>query len=139
MLLLSALLVGCGADDGGDDPTILVPSDLPTATGTGVAGAEPSATASGVPADDVDQVVSLTVAAGKVAGDTPRVDVKLGSRIRITVTADVADEVHVHGYDLTFATSPGTPVDVELVADKPGVYAVELHGARTELTRLQVS
>ena len=138
MLLLSALLAGCGTGDGGDDPTILVPSDQPTSTATGSIGAEPSATASGVPADDVDQVISLTVAGGKVTGDSPRAEVKTGSRIRITVTADVADEVHVHGYDLTADVSPDRPAEIAFDATIPGVFEVELHDAGTVLLTLQI-
>ena len=40
------------------------------------------------------------MAAGNVSGETDRVVVELGSEVRIEVTADVPDEVHVHGYDL---------------------------------------
>jgi hypothetical protein len=84
------------------------------------------------------QVIALTVTAGDVSGDTGRVDVGLGSPVRIEVTADVADEVHVHGYDLMVDTVPGQPVTVEFTADIPGVFEVELEGSKLPLTRLQV-
>ena len=99
--------------------------------------AAPAQTPSGR-TDDGAQEVSLTVSGGAVAGDTGRVRVELGSRVRVTVLADVADEVHVHGYDVSADTAAGRPATLELVADQPGVFEVELERARVLLTRLQV-
>jgi hypothetical protein len=87
---------------------------------------------------DTAQVIALAVTAGTVGGQTDRVVVELGSQVRIEVTADVPDEVHVHGYDLTVDTVPGQPVTVDFTADIPGVFEVELHDLELLLTRLQV-
>ncbi|MCW2778492.1 MAG: uncharacterized protein JWN17_2217, partial [Frankiales bacterium] len=103
---------------------------LPLAACGGKAATEPgqaaptSAAAAGTPttgasqATDTEdaQVVAITVTGGKATGDTRRADIKLGTRVRLTVTADVVDEVHVHGYDLMKDTVVGQPVDVEFVA-----------------------
>ena len=70
---------------------------------------------------------------------TGRVAVKLGSRLRLTVTADVTDEIHVHVYDLKKAVAPGAPTSIEFVADKPGQMEVELHDTALTLVRLIVS
>jgi hypothetical protein len=67
------------------------------------------------------------------------VKVRLGARLRITVTADVADEIHVHVYDLKQEISANSPGSVEFVADKSGVIPVELERAKLTLTRLVVS
>lgn len=88
---------------------------------------------------DDAQVVGLTVARGQVTGDTGRVEVPLGTTVRLTVTSDVADEVHVHGFEATMRVSPGQASQLEFLADRPGVFEVELHHARRVLTRLQVS
>ena len=90
------------------------------------------------PQNDTAQVIALAVAAGNVSGETDRVDVKLGSEVLIEVTADVSDEVHVHGYDLKVDTIPGQPVTVRFTADIPGVFEVELENSGLLLTRLQV-
>jgi hypothetical protein len=58
--------------------------------------------------------------------------------VRLTVTSDAADEVHVHGFDLTTALSPGQAAQLEFVADRAGIFEIELHDAGTVLTRLQV-
>jgi heme/copper-type cytochrome/quinol oxidase subunit 2 len=84
-------------------------------------------------------IVSLTYAGGEVTGDIDRVEVPLGTNVRLTLTSDVVDEVHVHGYELTTAVPAGQAAQVEFLADQPGVFEVELHDARKVLTRLQVS
>jgi len=90
------------------------------------------------PTADDAQTVSITVSGGEVTGVEPRTPVELGARVRLTITSDVTDEVHVHGYDITTAVPAGQPVNVELVADQAGIFEVELHDSRLVLTRLQV-
>jgi hypothetical protein len=46
--------------------------------------------------------------------------------------------VHVHGYDLATALTPGTPAELTFDATIPGVFEVELHEAGTVLLSLQV-
>jgi hypothetical protein len=125
--------VGSSASSAASSPVASAPSEPTTgaapATDAGTSGALPTETA---------QVIALTVTSGEVSGETGRVVAELGSEVRIEVTADVADEVHVHGYDLTVDTVPGRPVTIEFTADIPGVFEVELHGSSLPLTRLQV-
>jgi len=92
-----------------------------------------------VATDSAQVTLALTVSKGKVTGDTGRVKVPIGSRVRITVTSDVADEIHVHLYDLTQEISANSPGSIEFVADKPGVIEVELEHAKLPLTRLAIS
>jgi hypothetical protein len=145
-LVLAGTLSACGSNDAdtGADPASepaasAAPSPAaPSLASPSVAPIEPSS-ATAVPDDNqAAQQVQVTVAGGRVSGDTGRVRVKLGTRVRLTVLSDAADEIHVHGYDLTAAVSAGQPAQLELVADKPGIFTVELHDSRLELTRLQV-
>ena len=64
--------------------------------------------------------------------------VPAGEQVTLVITADVADEVHVHGYDLTAELAPGTPAELTFDATLPGVFEVELHDAGTVLLTLQV-
>jgi hypothetical protein len=84
------------------------------------------------------QRIEVTVAGGQVTGDTGRVEVDAGEEVTLEITADVADEVHVHGYDLTAALTPGEPAALTFAATIPGVFEVELHHAGTVLLSLQV-
>jgi hypothetical protein len=82
--------------------------------------------------------IEVTVAAGEVSGDTGRIPVPAGEQVTLVVTGDVADEIHLHGYDLTATLSPGTPAELVFDATVPGVFEVELHESGTVLLTLQV-
>lgn len=138
-LCAALMLAGCGTEDP-STAAATAPSSAPSP----VPSVSPSAVETAVPASpsptaDDAQLIAVTVADGEVTGDTGRVEVPLGGKVRLTVTSDVADEVHVHGVDLYADVSPGQASSVEFVADQPGVFEVELHDAGTVLTRLQVS
>ena len=59
--------------------------------------------------------------------------------MRIEVTSDVTEEVHLHGYDLTAPVSPGSPGIIEFTAEIPGVFEVELEDAHKRLFELRVA
>lgn len=89
-------------------------------------------------ADTTATVVEVTVEGGEVTTAGPRVVVDLGSAVRLVVTADVSDEVHVHGYDRSAAVTPGSPAVVEFTATIPGIFEVELEEAGLPLVELEV-
>lgn len=66
------------------------------------------------------------------------VEVEVGASIRIDVRADAADEVHVHGYDEFADVGPGKTTSIELTADIPGVFQVELEESGLLLFELRV-
>ncbi len=57
----------------------------------------------------------------------------------LTVTSDVADEIHVHGYDVTAPVGAGETVTVRLRADLAGSWEVEMHDSGVSLLRLIVT
>jgi hypothetical protein len=132
-----AVLTACGSGTTSSGAGGAAPS---AASSSGSTGAEPTTVAgtSGAPRAGAAQVIALTVTGGHVSGATGRVPVRLGSAVALQVTADVAEEVHVHGYDLMKDTVPGQPVTIEFTADIPGVFEVELEESKLPLTRLQV-
>jgi FtsP/CotA-like multicopper oxidase with cupredoxin domain len=67
------------------------------------------------------------------------ISVTQGEVVRFQVVADVADEVHVHGYDLFFESIPGEPVLVEFNADATGIFEVELEGGHLGLVNIEVT
>ncbi len=58
--------------------------------------------------------------------------------MRLVVTSDVEDEVHVHGFDLEGPVGPGEPFEVEFTADRTGQFEVETHDAGQVLLFLLV-
>lgn len=119
--LLAALLLGaagCGGGSSQDDPVLAAPSSRPEAGAT---------------------EITVTVAGGKVSTASKRVSVPRGTPVRLTVTSDVADEVHVHGVDKRVDLTPGTPATLAFAADVPGTFEVELESAGLLLFMLQTT
>ena len=85
------------------------------------------------------QTVQVTVAGTDVQTAERRVKVPLDGKVRLEVTADRTDEVHLHGYDRKVDIEPGKPAVLEFTADVPGVFEVELEEAGLKLVELQVS
>lgn len=135
-LALALALTGCSSDStktsARSTPTQAAPGAAPSSAAASTSPSTSAATGTGV------QTITLNVAGGKVSGDTGRARVKLGSTVDVAVTADVAEEVHIHGYDLMVDTVPGQTVHKQFVAKLPGVFEIELEQSKTQLTRLQV-
>lgn len=83
--------------------------------------------------------VEITYAGGAVRDGVGDWAVPLGSAVELVVGSDVADEVHVHGYDRRAYVTAGATATLRFVADVPGVVDVELEGAGVPLARLTVS
>jgi heme/copper-type cytochrome/quinol oxidase subunit 2 len=62
----------------------------------------------------------------------------LGKPVVIKVTSDVADEIHLHGYDKKADAGPGKVATITFVADKPGIFEVELEKKGLKLFELEV-
>lgn len=109
-------------------------------TDSNAAASKATGTQSSAPRESPSvRTIAVRLADGKVEPPPRRVQVPLGSQVRIRITSDKADEVHVHGYDKEVEVKPGEPATVELTADVPGVFEVETHGSGAQLLSLQVS
>jgi hypothetical protein len=114
-----------------------LPAALALAAGlTACAGT--AASPSGSAAAPAGQRIDVQVSGGQVSGDAGRVPVPTGEHVTLVVTSDVADEVHLHGYDREAELAPGRPAEIVFDATIPGVFEVELHEAGTRLLSLQV-
>ncbi|MDQ3641030.1 MAG: hypothetical protein M3450_06080 [Actinomycetota bacterium] len=127
---LLVVLAACGS---GDSPTIDVPESTPTTTASGGAAA-PTTTAAAA----AGTVLAFTVRGGSVVEGASRQRATLNQPVTIRVTSDVADEVHVHGYDKKVDVAPGRPAEVTFVANIPGVFEVEFERSRRLLFTLEV-
>jgi hypothetical protein len=84
------------------------------------------------------QLVNVNYLDGQVTGDGGRVPVRLGSLVRLTVVADVAETVVVEGFDQTFLTAVDQPVQIVLLAQRAGEFDVTLRESGETLTTLVV-
>jgi heme/copper-type cytochrome/quinol oxidase subunit 2 len=133
---LAALATGCSANDEPADPaaTTTTVAALPT-----TASERPTTTSAGGETGSNAQVISVTVSGGKVTPPPGPVEVKLGSTVALLVLSDVADEVHVHGYDQKVDAQPGQPAQLQFTANIPGQFEVELEAKHLLLLELRVS
>ena len=137
--LTAALLAACGGDD--DTSASTSSTDTPASTGsTATTSGDGSSTTTATAAapEPVGTVLEVVVSGGAVEGGARDEQVSVGDEVTIRVTADVADEIHVHGYDLFAETVPGQPSDLTFVADIPGQFEVELESTHMLLLNLVV-
>lgn len=106
------------------------------ASGGGKTDAAPSS--SGASASAPDDLIAVVVANGKVSPKPSVHKVHLGDRVRLTVTSDRPDQVHLHGYNKEIEIQSGKPGTIDFVADVPGVFEVETHKSNLQLLQLQV-
>ncbi|MGY1771624.1 hypothetical protein [Blastococcus sp. SYSU D00813] len=127
------LLTGCAGTSPEEAAGSSAPSSAASSAADGPTGQSPAAAPS-----VAGTQLAVEVTGGQASGDTGRVPVGLGEQVSLTVTGDAADELHLHGYDLTAQLVPGEPAVLTFVADIAGVFEVELHDAGTVLLSLQV-
>ena len=116
-----------------DSPEPASPSPSPSASED---SAEPGAQAGeGKPAPGLQ----IELRSGEPEGGIEEIEVESGGRVEFEVTSDVADEVHVHGYDIEKALPPGRPVEIAFGATIEGVFEVESHHFGTQIAELTVA
>ncbi|SFF44942.1 hypothetical protein SAMN04488120_104203 [Fontimonas thermophila] len=64
--------------------------------------------------------------------------VRKGEAVVITVSSDRADELHLHGYDLTLDLRPGETGTLAFTAAHAGRFEIELHRGHVALAVLEV-
>jgi plastocyanin len=93
---------------------------------------------SSAPAADV-VTINVAVKNHKVVPRATVHKVTKGKTVRITVTSDQADEVHVHGYNKESEVAAGASTTIQFTANLSGRFEVETHKSNLQLFLLQVS
>ena len=126
-----------GDDNEAASTTTAVTTTAPTTTEA------PPATTEAPPATTTEAAtapvqVDVVVVGGEPQGGIVRESVDLDSAVVLTVTSDVADEVHLHGYDLMADVAPGAPATIRFTADAPGRFEIELENTGVQIAELEV-
>lgn len=127
-------LSGCGSND--DEaappttPTVATTETTITATAT--------ETETEQPPPQPPTVVRIAVRAGAPVGGIARQSVSQDDRVVLLVTSDVADHVHVHGYDLFADVSPSARARIAFRATIPGRFEIELEDSGLPIAELTV-
>jgi FtsP/CotA-like multicopper oxidase with cupredoxin domain len=74
-------------------------------------------------------VTRINVKGGVIDGDVKSIEVAKGDTVRIVVTSDVDDEIHLHGYDIEKEAGPGKPARFRFKATLEGAFELESHAA----------
>ncbi|MDQ3677667.1 MAG: hypothetical protein M3401_12840 [Actinomycetota bacterium] len=82
---------------------------------------------------------TISVRAGKPVGGVKRLSFEQGQTVRFVVESDVADEVHVHGYDLSKNVAAGGRAVLRFEAKLAGIYEIELEGRGQQIAELRVN
>jgi hypothetical protein len=105
-------------------------------SGSGSSSSSTSTTPAGGKAQPVKNV---QVKDGKPVGGIQDLTFAKGGTVQFKVTSDVADEVHVHGYDFHKNVAPGHPITFRFPAKIDGEFVVELESRGEQIAALKVT
>jgi Cu/Zn superoxide dismutase len=85
------------------------------------------------------KVPTVVIRDGEPVGGMKELEYDAGEEIRFEVVSDVADEVHVHGYDLMQNVAAGGTVSFDFPAEIEGIFEVELEGRKEQIAEIRVN
>jgi hypothetical protein len=118
-------------DDGGSASTVTTPATTATSPTTTLPPPPPPPPQPPPPAR-----VRIVVREGQPVGGVRRVTVSRGRRVVLTVTSDVVDHVHLHGYNIMRDVGPGQPARISFRATIVGTVEAELEDRRVRLATI---
>jgi FtsP/CotA-like multicopper oxidase with cupredoxin domain len=132
--VLAFVIAQPGDDEDGGERAATTPAQTETEGaadgGTADGGTEaPPETEEEPPPPPEPEVTRLQMRGGEVVGGAQDIEVTRGDTVRIVVTSDAPDEIHLHGYDITRNPAPGQPARFQFKADAEGAFEIESHVA----------
>jgi hypothetical protein len=124
--LVALFVVLAGGDDGGTDSPPLQPRSAPPSN-----EGQP-------PEPQRPAIEQIVVRGGTPVGGEKRLEYARGERVRFAVRSNVADEVHVHGFDISKDVAAGGSVRFGFPADIEGVFVVELEESHVQIAELRI-
>jgi hypothetical protein len=85
------------------------------------------------------RVPTIVIRHGEPVGGVKQLEYDAGDEIRFEVTSDVADEVHVHGYDLMQDVKAGGTVSFDFPAEIEGIFEAELEDRKEQIAEITVN
>ena len=143
LAIAAVVLVGgiaLAASSGGEDEGSQAQTTTPAAAQT-----QPEE-ATGTPPETQTQeapppprVESVRMKGRAPVGEPKTFEYEKGDTIRLRFTSDVAEEVHVHGFDeYVDVPAGGTPKVARFKANLEGIFEVEAHSSGEMLARLEI-
>jgi hypothetical protein len=143
LLVAAALLTGslalasCGGDDEASGTTTETTTQTTSETTTTTTETTTTETTT-EPEVEKPTVVRVTVVGGAPKGGIVRATVSQGDRVRLVVTSDVADEIHLHCYDISRDVAAGATVTLAFRATIPGRCEAELENRGVQIADITI-
>lgn len=133
VVLFVALKPGDDSGDGsGADTATPAAATGQGTTGEGTAGGDQAAEPTR------RQVPTVVFRNGEPVGGVLGVELNKGDTIRFRVKSDIADEVHVHGLDVSKEVPAGGTVSFSIPADITGIYEAEMENLGVQIVEIQI-
>ena len=129
-VLAATALAGCGSDDSSSASSTDSTTEEPTTT----ADTETTTTEPAKPT-----IVSIVVVNAAPKGGIVRQTLSEGDHVVLVVKSDVADEIHLHGYDKSTDVTAGGTARLPFTATIPGRFEVELESRAVQIADLTVN
>jgi ABC-type glycerol-3-phosphate transport system substrate-binding protein len=128
-VLAAVALVGCGSDDNESTSSTETTTTETTTTTTDTTTTTEA---------DASTLVKVTVVDGQPQGGIVRQTVDKDDQVVLVVTSDVADEIHLHGYDVSRDVEAGGTVRLPFKATIPGRFEAELESRGVQIADITV-
>lgn len=127
VLLALGGMAACGGDDNGG-------------AGSGYGDRAGSGSATTTESTEAEPAIgTIVVRDGKPVGGVQELEYDAGEEVRFRVRSDAADEVHVHGYDVSREVPAGASATISFAADIEGIFEVEMHSSEEQIAELRVN
>jgi len=81
----------------------------------------------------------IAIVEGEPVGGIAELEYSAGEEVRFTVESDAAEEIHVHGYDISKQVPAGGSVSFSFPAEIEGIFEVEMEELGVQIAELQVN
>ena len=130
----SVALVGCGSNDSESASSMDTTTTEQTTTTTETTTEETTTTTE---AEEPTEV-KIVVVNGTPKGGIVRKTVDKNDQVVLVVTSDVADEIHLHGYDKAKDVTAGGTIRLPFKATVPGRFEAELESRGVQIAEITV-
>jgi FtsP/CotA-like multicopper oxidase with cupredoxin domain len=127
--VLAFVIAQPGDDEDGGERATTTPAQTDTGDASDGGATAPTEAEEPPPPPPEPEVTRIQMRGGSVVGGAQDIEVARGDTVRIVVTSDAADDIHLHGYDITRKAAPGQPARFQFRADAEGAFEIESHVA----------
>ena len=85
-----------------------------------------------------EKAISLVVRNNEIASGNEIINLNEDDTVILTISSDVNEELHIHGYDTSVQLKSDIPVQLTFTASMSGRFPYELEESGTELGAIQV-